>query len=69
MKSSGSIFIAFKMAIIIRLIIDFNLINLIGSIIGIAIIYFFAIEYLLSKYRSRNIRMYINYLIGDNQKG
>ena len=67
-KSGGSIFIAIIIAFLIKLITLITLekwISIILSIFLILIIFTIALEYILSKYRSRNIRMYINYIIGD----
>ncbi|CAA6807962.1 MAG: Unknown protein [uncultured Sulfurovum sp.] len=61
-KSAGSIFIA----IIIAIIIKSYLYESYWGLFLIPFMYFIALEYIISKYRSRAIRMYTNYLIGEN---
>jgi len=66
-KSSGSIFISMLILLFLEVIIHIQRIGLV--LIGLIImggIFFIAKEYLLSKYRSRSIRIYTNYLLGDN---
>ena len=65
-KSAGSIFIAFIIALIIQIVINFSIYNLFFGFVLIIFTYFLAREYIKSKYRSRAIRIYTNYLIGDN---
>ena len=64
-KSGGSIFIAILIAFLIELTTLESWIYIMLGIFLILIIFTIALEYILSKYRSRNIRMYINYIIGD----
>ena len=66
-KSAGSIFIAIIIALLIQIILNFGLLYCLIGILLILATYFLAIEYIKSKYRSRAIRIYTNYLIGDNQ--
>lgn len=66
-KSAGSIFIAIIIALLIQIILNFGLLYCLIGILLIIATYFLAIEYIKSKYRSRAIRIYTNYLIGDNQ--
>jgi len=68
-KSAGSIFISILISLLIFTIIHSldNCYMLFLGFLVMGIIYFIAIEYLLLKYRSRAIRIYINYLIGDNK--
>jgi hypothetical protein len=65
-KSSGSIFIAFIFASGIQIKIDFSKSSLFIGLLLIVSIYFLAKDYIKSKYRSRAIRIYTNYLIGEN---
>ena len=62
-KSAGSIYIAISTALIIQSFINFLIIYPF-TIIGL---YFFIRSYIKSKYRSRAIRIYTNYLIWDNK--
>lgn len=62
-KSSGSIFISFMISFVLKIIFDFSWVHLFIGIFLIISTYFLARGYIKSKYRSRAIRIYTNYLI------
>lgn len=64
-KSSGIIFLSFMLTFAINIITHFDIIYFLFGILLILTTWFLAWEYLKSKYRSRAIRIYVNYLIGD----
>ena len=64
-KASESIFFALIISIVIELFIHFSITYLIIAIMMIGLILIFAYEYIKSKYRSRSIRIYTNFLIGE----
>jgi len=66
-KSSGIIFLSFILTILLKIITHFDIIYFLFEILLILTTWFIAWEYLKSKYRSRAIRIYINYLIGDKK--
>jgi uncharacterized membrane protein YhaH (DUF805 family) len=71
-KSAGSIFIAFLITIFIiaiKLLIQNEILYSLITILFMLFTWVIAIEYIKSKYRSRAIRIYTNYLIGNNETG
>ena len=64
-KASESIFLALIISILIHLFSNFSLVNLIISSFGIILTIGITYEYIKSKYRSRAIRIYTNFLIGE----
>ena len=64
-KASESIFFALIISILIHLFSNFSILNFIISSFGILLTIVITYEYIKSKYRSRAIRIYTNFLIGE----
>ena len=64
-KASESIFFALIISIFVHLLLNLSVINLLVSSFGIIVTIGITYEYIKSKYRSRSIRIYTNFLIGE----
>ncbi len=64
-KASESIFFALIISIFVHLLLNLSVINLLVSSFGIIATIGITYEYIKSKYRSRSIRIYTNFLIGE----
>jgi len=64
-KSAGIVFLSIVITIFIVMITYHSVIYIIIELASIGFILMFAFDYIKAKYRSRAIRMYVNYLIGD----
>jgi hypothetical protein len=65
-KSAGIVFLSLLISLFIYLIYNFSLILLLCFLLISALLLLLAFDYIKSKYRSRAIRIYVNYLIGKN---
>ena len=62
-KSAGIIFLSIIITIFVVMITYHSFMNVIIELLLIGLIFIFSFDYIKSKYRSRAIRIYINYLI------
>lgn len=64
-KSAGIVFLSIVITIFIVMITYHSFITIIIELFIITLVIIFSFDYIKSKYRSRAIRIYVNYLIGD----
>jgi len=64
-KSAGIVFLSIGITSLIFMVKEPSIIKIIIGLAVIGFVSIFSFDYIKAKYRSRAIRMYINYLIGD----
>jgi len=64
-KSAGIVFLSIVIVIALSMIKYHSFIHIIVELVSIVFVLMFAFDYIKAKYRSRAIRMYVNYLMGD----